>query len=47
MVALVQTQKEQTRLEKLLLKQQREIQNLQRALELTKAGNFEYQFFFP
>jgi len=38
MVALIQTQKEQTRLEKVLYQQQREIQNLQRAHEITKAG---------
>jgi len=38
MVALVQTQKEQMRLEKVLLQQQREIRNVQRAHEITKAG---------
>ena len=38
MVTLAQTQKEQSRLEKVLLQQQKEIRNLQRGQELSKAG---------
>lgn len=39
MVALLQTQKEQSKLEKLLLQQQRELQRLCKAHEVTKTGN--------
>ena len=38
MEALTRTQKEQSRLEKLLLQQQREIRNLQREQTMTKSG---------
>ena len=38
MVALVHTQKQQSKLEKLLLQQQRELQKLCKAHEATKAG---------
>ena len=38
MAALLQTQKEQAKLEKLLFRQQRDIQRIQRDLENTKSG---------